>query len=184
MNGNNLNTSKLTRMIKSKGFVTGLCGVLAVAVLIIGYNIRINNATKPVSLPVARVTIDPKTKITDDMIEYREGVSVEGENYNLDPQSMHCELGLPGTYRIIEEKFVESFVRRFSESAKLNRKYRIVIYDIDECPPKVSLSLISTERFSFLSFFDVHYESDEDAQQKIINSVSGILESKTPDVYE
>ena len=72
MNGNNLNTSKLTRMIKSKGFVTGLCGVLAVAVLIIGYNIRINNATKPVSLPVARVTINPKTKITDDMIEYRE----------------------------------------------------------------------------------------------------------------
>ena len=72
MNGNNLNTSKLTRMIKSKGFVTGLCAVLALAVLIIGYNIRINNATKPVSLPVARVTIDPKTKITDDMIVYRE----------------------------------------------------------------------------------------------------------------
>lgn len=72
MNGNNLNASKLTRMFKSKGFVTGLCGVLAVAVLIIGYNIRINNATKPVSLPVAKYTIDPKTKITDDMIEYRE----------------------------------------------------------------------------------------------------------------
>ena len=72
MNGSNVNASKLTRMVKSKGFVTGLCGVLAVAVLLIGYNIRINNATKPVSLPVAKYTIDPKTKITDDMIEYRD----------------------------------------------------------------------------------------------------------------
>lgn len=72
MNGSNVNASKLTRMVKSKGFVTGLCGVLAVAVLLIGYNIRINNATKPVSLPVAKYTIEPKTKITDDMIEYRD----------------------------------------------------------------------------------------------------------------
>ena len=72
MDGNNLNASKLTRMVKSKGFVTALCGVLAVAVLLIGYNIRINNATKPVQLPVAKYTIDPKTKITDDMIVYKD----------------------------------------------------------------------------------------------------------------
>ena len=71
MNGNNLNASKISRMVKSKGFVTALCGVLAVVVLLVGYNIRINNATKPVQLPVAKYTISPKTRITEEMIEYR-----------------------------------------------------------------------------------------------------------------
>lgn len=110
---------------------------------------------------------------------YNSCENVEGP-CKADPESMHCEAGIPGTIRIIKEKFVESFVRRFAESAKLNRKYRIVIHDIDECPPKVSVSLIATERFSFLRFFDVNYDSGED----ITNSLTGILESPTPDYYE
>lgn len=69
--GGNASAAKLKRMLKSKGFVTGVCAVAAVAVLLVGYNIRINSVTKPVELPVAKYTIDPKTKITDDMIEYK-----------------------------------------------------------------------------------------------------------------
>lgn len=67
----NVNANKMKRMFKSKGFVTGLCAIAAVAVLLVGYNIRINNVTKPVELPVAKFTIEPRTKITDDMIEYK-----------------------------------------------------------------------------------------------------------------
>ena len=44
------------------------------------------------------------------------------------------------------EKFVENFVRRFSESATLSRTYVIKIYDIVESPPKVSLEVSSTEK--------------------------------------
>ncbi len=114
-----------------------------------------------------------------DLKAYREGVGWDGVTYETDPESMHCESGIPGTIRIQKEKFVESFVRRFAASAKLNRKYRIVIHDIDECPPKVSISLIATERFSFLKFFDVSYDSGEE----ITNSLTGILETVTPDKY-
>lgn len=70
--GNNLNASKFKQLFKSKNFVTGLCAVLIVLVLVIGYNMRINSATKPVTLPVAKDTIQPKTLITEDMIEYKE----------------------------------------------------------------------------------------------------------------
>lgn len=44
------------------------------------------------------------------------------------------------------EKFVESFVRRFAESATLSRTYVIKIYDISEMPVKVSLEVSSTEK--------------------------------------
>ncbi|MBR4672780.1 MAG: hypothetical protein IKO78_06270 [Bacilli bacterium] len=123
-----------------------------------------------------------------DLKAYREGTGWDGIYSSCagvsglckaEPESMHCEAGIPGTIRIQKEKFVESFVRRFAESAKLIKKYRIVIHDIDECPPKVSISLIATERFSFLRFFDVSYDSGED----ITNSLTGILETITPDQY-
>ena len=92
---------------------------------------------------------------------------------------MHCLEGIPGTVRIVKEKFVESFVRRFANSADLSRKYKIIINDIDECPPKVTVTLVSTEKFSFLSFFKVEYDTDEN----IVNVLTGILENRTPDAY-
>ena len=67
---NNVNTSKLTTMLKSKGFITGLCGVLAVLVLVIGYNMRVNQATSPIKVPVASHKLKARTKITDDDITY------------------------------------------------------------------------------------------------------------------
>lgn len=115
-----------------------------------------------------------------DLKAYRDGVGWDGVTEKTDPESMHCTAEVPGTIRIIKEKFVESFVRRFAESAQLNRKYRIIIHDIDECPPKVSITLVSTEKFSFLSMFDVSYDSGED----IVNTLTGILENKTPNSYE
>lgn len=67
MNGN-LNVSKVKRFLKNKNTVTAFCAILIVVVLIVGYTIRVNNATKPVKIPVAKVTIQPRTEITADMI--------------------------------------------------------------------------------------------------------------------
>ena len=114
-----------------------------------------------------------------DLKAYRDGVGWDGVTEDTDPESMHCLEGIPGTVRIVKEKFVESFVRRFANSADLSRKYKIIINDIAECPPKVTVTLVSTEKFSFLSFFKVEYDTDEN----IVNVLTGILENRTPDAY-
>ncbi|MBP3920585.1 MAG: hypothetical protein J6D28_03370 [Bacilli bacterium] len=43
--------------------------------------------------------------------------------------------------RINREAFVESFLRRFAQNASLSNTYVVEIYDINECPPKVSIQL-------------------------------------------
>ncbi|MBR1385553.1 MAG: hypothetical protein IJ568_01845 [Bacilli bacterium] len=113
-----------------------------------------------------------------DLKAYREGVGWDGITMDNDKKdSMHCEANIPGTVRIVEEKFVESFVRRFAESVQLNKKYKIIIHDIDECPPKVSLTLIVREKFDFVGFFG--NSSLEVSEQDIVNSLTGILENRT-----
>ena len=114
-----------------------------------------------------------------DLRAYREGIGYDGVTNATDPESMHCLAYQPGTVRIIKEKFVESFIRRFSDNADLNRNYRIVIHDIDECPPKVSLSLIATENFDFVTFFSIDFSNGEtNTSTDIVNSITGILENK------
>ena len=50
---------------------------------------------------------------------------------------------LSGLLRIDKEKFVESFIRRFSENVNNSRTYDIGFYDINETPPKVSVWVTS-----------------------------------------
>ena len=72
-----------------------------------------------------------------------------------------------GALRIDKEKFVESFVRRFSASVVNNRDYDIKIYDINETPPKVTVKVDSRTTASF---------NAEDVG--ISNQISAILETK------
>ena len=43
-----------------------------------------------------------------------------------------------GEYKINEEVFVESFLRRFAENTKGNKNYKVIFKDVIEYPPKVS----------------------------------------------
>ena len=111
---------------------------------------------------------------------YRVGVGYDGVTEDSDPDSMHCISGIPGTVRIVKEKFVESFVRRFAESTTGNREYKISIDDIDECPPKVSITITAREKYNWLSRVlkknnQVNYETDS---AEIVNTLSAILEDK------
>ena len=72
------------------------------------------------------------------------------------------------TVRIDQEKFVESFMRRFADNASLSRTYKIEIYDINEEPPKVSIKVSSTEKSG--SFETVEFD--------LTNKVDAILETK------
>lgn len=48
-----------------------------------------------------------------------------------------------GTLKIVREKFVENFIRRYAQSASKSREYDITFYDINELPPKVSIGVKS-----------------------------------------
>ena len=63
---------KLKMFLKNKNTVTILCALIGITVLLVGYNWRINSAVKPVKVPYAKVTIQPRTEITKDMIGYKE----------------------------------------------------------------------------------------------------------------
>lgn len=60
----------LKRFLANKNTVTILGVVLAIFVLYVAYNYRINQETTPVRVPYAKVTIQPKTEITEDMVGY------------------------------------------------------------------------------------------------------------------
>ena len=58
----------LNKFLKNKNTVT-ILGVLAcLAILFVGYNIRINQKTALVTVYYAKQTIQPKTKITEEMV--------------------------------------------------------------------------------------------------------------------
>ena len=71
-----------------------------------------------------------------------------------------------GIVKINQEKFIESFLRRFAESASLSRKYVVEIYDINEYPPKVSIKVSSTEK-----------GTSEIVDFDLVNKVDAILET-------
>ncbi len=70
--------------------------------------------------------------------------------------------------RINREKFVENFLRRFSESVSLNT-YTIEFYDIYEAPPKASVKVTSKS-----GSFMVNGDSES---FDIVNKVDAVLET-------
>lgn len=62
----------LKRFFGNKNTVTIICVILVVAILGIAYNLRIKSETNPVQVPYAKQNIQPRTKVTDDMIGYVE----------------------------------------------------------------------------------------------------------------
>ena len=73
-----------------------------------------------------------------------------------------------GEIRIVKEKFVEDFTRRFSETVNINKTYNIRFYDIYEAPPKVSVK-VTTKTDDFTIFADT-------TSVPVVNQVDAILE--------
>lgn len=64
--------NKVAKFFKNKNTVTILGVIVIVGLLYFGYTYQIKQKTEPERLPVATQTIDPRTEITADMIEYKE----------------------------------------------------------------------------------------------------------------
>ena len=81
---------------------------------------------------------------------------------------------LTGDIKIIQEKFVENFTRRFTETSTFGQgNYRIEFYQIIEYPAKVSLRIYDNTN----SYNVYTYTSDVEATQvNIVNELSAILD--------
>lgn len=78
-----------------------------------------------------------------------------------------------GELKIDREKFVESFLRRFSENVSFNT-YKIDFYDIYEAPPKVSVKVTSKSQTFNIASDVTNFD--------IVNKVDAILEITGKDV--
>lgn len=78
---------------------------------------------------------------------------------------------LTGKIKIVKEKFVENFTRRFTESSTFGQgNYKIEFYQISETPPKVSVRIIDTTN----NYTNYTYESEN---YNIYNQISAILDT-------
>ena len=111
--------------------------------------------------------------------------STSEEDYYLAKEALEAsmvdalDLGLyrkTGEVRIIESKFVESFIRRFAESVNDSKNYTIEFYEIYEMPPKATI-FIKTKSKS------VKVGVDSEESYDILTAMSGILETKQTEYY-
>ena len=56
-----------------------------------------------------------------------------------------------GELKINREKFIESFMRRFAETASLSNKYTLTFAGIYEAPPKVGVQITSKTNTYFIA---------------------------------
>ncbi len=80
----------------------------------------------------------------------------------------YSEYSATGNVCINREKFVENFIRRFAESVSIGNTYQIDIYDVSECPPKVSLQVSAKLNSNVTS---------EIMEFDIVNRLDAILET-------
>lgn len=76
-----------------------------------------------------------------------------------------------GDIRIIKEKFVENFIRRFSESIHSTKTYTIEFYEVYEEPPKATVRIKTATN-------EYQVSTDTTVDFDIVTVLSGILESK------
>ena len=106
---------------------------------------------------------------------YQVGLTQEEVDKNKD--SIKCQSGVPGTIRIVKEQFIENFVRRYTDSTRAANGYTIKFYKVQECPPLVSIRVISKESTTFIQRV-VGANDDSKKDSFIVNNLSAILESR------
>lgn len=85
---------------------------------------------------------------------------------------------LTGEIKISQEKFVENFTRRFTETSTFGQgNYNIIFYQISEIPAKVSLKIIdATKEYNIYNSFNGGKVDVDATQASIVNELSAILD--------
>ena len=84
---------------------------------------------------------------------------------------------LTGQIKISQEKFVENFTRRFTETSTFGQgNYSVEFYEISESPAKVSLRIMDlTNSYNIYNSFNGGVAT-EATQVQIINEITAILD--------
>lgn len=159
------------------GYLFLFLGILGILLINLFGNVTINNEQDYYLLK--EVTQSAMLDSVD-IEAYRQGIGYDGVTMQTDPESMHCATGETGLIRIVKEKFVESFIRHFAESVDRDRKYTISFDDIDECPPKVTVTITTEESLSWFARLlgkdeTIDYETDT---ADVVNVLNAILETE------
>lgn len=88
---------------------------------------------------------------------------------------------LTGKIKISQEKFVENFTRRFTETSTFGQgNYGIIFYELSEIPAKVSLRVVDlTNEYNIYNSFNGGKVDIDATQITVVNELSAILESPT-----
>lgn len=153
------------------GYLFLILGIVAAALLMLFGNISVKDEHDYYLLKEA--TQNAMLDSVDD-VAYQIGLTQdEVDRIN----TIDCDSGQPGTIRIVTEKFVENFARRFSEVAAQNTDYTVEIYKVQECPAKVSLKVKAKQNYSWVRKLFRGRKTGDD--NKIITTkLTSILETK------
>ena len=108
------------------GYWLVLLGVFVVVILLLIQNVTSNN-----------------TENSYTVRQINEAALVDAIDY-----AYHREYG---ELKINKEKFIESFMRRFADTASLSSEYQIIITGVYETPPKVSVQITSKTNTYFIA---------------------------------
>lgn len=77
-----------------------------------------------------------------------------------------------GILKINSERYMENFIRRFSEMITINKRVKIGFYDIYESPPKVTVivTMGSNQTISYYGTMNVNIENRIDAILELKNT--------------
>lgn len=104
--------------------------------------------------------------------EYLPIVDVNDDNECPDGYDFVC-----GEYKIDAKIFKESLVRRFAEVVNNNKDYEVIVQEVIEYPPKVSVRINSEDEFNLNNTNDIAgYTMDDHTSFTIVNQIDAILE--------
>ena len=103
----------IKRFFQNKNTVTIIGVLLIILVLFFGYRYQINKMVNPVSnIPVAAETIQPRTQITSDMIDYIEtGDVITDGHLMLEVMSLNDKIGVTFEQVVNDTRYIEGFIR-------------------------------------------------------------------------
>ena len=138
-------------------------GLFAFAIVWVFQMVTVNNEGDYYSLKEA---MEASMYESIDWVYYATGgLGDDGE-----PLIQNVPTGCHGQIRIIEEKFVSNFTRRFVKNTMgSSNGYTIQIYDVMEFPPKASVRILNKTASMSLN----------DSDFTVVNELSGILMSKS-----